>query len=97
VAGNETPLLTPAKLDDDSRRSSDRECQDNSIRESVNDLEDENTAQAKAVRRRRAELLRRVSEIAFMASLEGLALFKQRIWWSLSRTEKSKLKLTPTH
>jgi hypothetical protein len=87
--GDITPLLSPDGLDGIFSRSSDGEEHASLVKVST-EAEDARVTQAKAARRRRAEIVRRVCEIGFLALLESIVLLKQRVWWSLSRAERGK-------
>ncbi|TID27525.1 hypothetical protein E6O75_ATG00292 [Venturia nashicola] len=87
-----TPLLTPTKLDEDaSRFSFDRLTSRRSDSDRSSTDEETRAARAKFVKRRRAELHRRVSEVALLAFLGLLTLWNEPIRSSLHSWHRAEL------
>jgi hypothetical protein len=81
--------LTPTQLDREVIRLSDLGIPEPQEEDPVPEVEDlKQEAQSVRVRRRRAEILRRVLEGALLAFCGALVLINQRALWLLSRAEK---------
>lgn len=83
-----SPPMTPTKLTDEILRLSDVGIHEPGPKEFLPDTPDAVPARSKGVRRRRAEILRRVLEGALLASPGMLVLSNQRIWWHMLEFEK---------
>jgi hypothetical protein len=82
--GDVTPLLTPTKLDEDAQRFSfDRPASKKTENDRSSTDEETRAARAKFVKRRRAELHRRISEVALLGFLGLLILWNESIRASL--------------
>lgn len=89
--GDVTPLLTPTNLDEDASRFSFDHL---SMRKAGNDRsstdEETRVARAKFVKRRRAEMHRRISEVALLGFLGLLILWNESIRDSLQSWHRGK-------
>jgi hypothetical protein len=85
-----SPPLTPTKLDNEVLRLSDVGIRDPGPKGPIPDTQESQPARSKGVRRRRAEILRRLIEGALLAISGALVLGNQRIWWELSNPERCK-------
>lgn len=81
VDGTPSPLLTPSQLDDQERRLSQDFLRAIKKSETISLSDNEaRAARAKYVKRRRAEVIRRLSEVALLGAIGGLILCDQTIW-----------------
>jgi hypothetical protein len=95
--GDVTPLLTPTKLDEEDRRFSfDRPVSKRLENDRTSTDEDIRAARAKFVKRRRAELHRRISEVLLLAFIGFLILCNESIRASLSSWHRGKDSLQRT-
>jgi|ERR1700761_1165023 len=85
-----SPPLTPTRLDNEVLRLSDVGIHEPGIKDPAPDTQESQPARSKGVRRRRAEILRRLTEGALLAISGALVLGNQRILWALSRSELCK-------
>jgi hypothetical protein len=82
--GDVTPLLTPTTLDEDAQRFAfDRPASKKTENDRSSTDEETRAARAKFVKRRRAELHRRISEVALLGFLGLLLLWNESIRASL--------------
>lgn len=89
-----TPLLTPTKLDEEgSRFLFDRQASRRTDSDRSSTDEETRAARAKFVKRRRAELHRRISEVALLAFLGLLILWNEPIRTSLHSWHRGKSRL----
>jgi hypothetical protein len=89
--GDVTPLLTPTTLDEDARRFSfDRPASKKAENDRSSTDEETRTARAKFVKRRRAELHRRISEVALLGFLGLLILWNKSIRAALHSWHRGK-------
>ncbi|KAE9986774.1 hypothetical protein EG328_004792 [Venturia inaequalis] len=92
LKGAVTPLLTPTNLDEEaSRFSFDRQASRRTDSDRSSTDEETRAARAKFVKRRRAELHRRVSEVALLAFLGLLILWNKPIRSSLHSWHRAEL------
>jgi hypothetical protein len=89
---NGTPLLTPTKLDGEVLRLSDvgiREPRGGRERLVLEEEhEEERVGRSKRVRRRRAEIARRLLEVGLMAGAGAAVLWRQGAWWVMDWGER---------
>jgi dolichol kinase len=86
-----SPPLTPTKLDNEVLRLSDVGIHELGAKEADPATQESLSARAKGVKRRRAEILRRVVEGALVALSGALVMGTQRILWTLSKPQRSTL------
>ncbi|QDS67593.1 hypothetical protein FKW77_003753 [Venturia effusa] len=92
VDGETTPLLTPTKLDEEaSRFVFDRQASTRTDSERGSTDEETRAARAKFVKRRRAELHRRISEVGLLAFLGLLISWNEPIRNSLRSWHRAEL------
>lgn len=91
-----SPPLTPTRLTDEILRLSDVGIHETGHKEFVPDSPDAVPTRSKGVRRRRAEILRRVLEGILLASPGLLVLGNQGIWWNMLEFEKRKESISNT-
>jgi len=94
-----TPLLTPTNLDGEVLRLSDVGIREPGPREPVleEEHEEERVGRSKRVRRRRAEILRRLLEVGLMAGAGAAVLWKQGAWWVMDWGDRGKWFLWTMH
>ena len=81
-----TPLLTPTRLDGEVLRLSDVGIRERGGRERLvleEEHEEERVGRSKRVRRRRAEIVRRLLEVGLMAGAGAAVLWRQGAWWAM--------------
>jgi hypothetical protein len=86
-----TPLLTPTKLDGEVLRLSDVGIRERGARERLvleEEHEEERVGRSKRVRRRRAEIVRRLLEVGLMAGAGAAVLWRQGAWWVMDWGER---------
>jgi hypothetical protein len=89
-----TPLLTPTKLDGEVLRLSDVGIREPGAREPVlEEHEEERVGRSKRVRRRRAEILRRLLEVGLIAVAGAAVLWRQGAWRAMNWGERGRLLL----
>jgi hypothetical protein len=90
-AGDGTPLLTPTTLDGEVLRLSDVGIREPGRRERLvleEEHEEERVGRSKRVRRRRAEIGRRLTEVGLMAGAGAAVLWRQGAWWIMDWGER---------
>jgi len=90
--GITSPLLTPTALDQDTRRSSFDSTSNSRKADNGRMVTDEErrAVRAKSVRRRRAEILRRASELALLVAIGVAVLSERLVWHALQRWHRGK-------
>lgn len=85
-----TPLLTPTKLDGEVLRLSDVGIREPGRERLVveEEHEEERVGRSKRVRRRRAEIVRRLLEVGLMAGAGAAVLWRQGAWWVMDWGER---------
>ncbi|KAJ9656854.1 dolichol kinase [Coniosporium apollinis] len=88
--GTPSPLLTPSQLDNQGRNFSQDFLRAIKKSETIALSDDEaRAARAKYIKRRRAEVVRRLSEIALLGTIGGLILSDETVWRSSARWHRA--------